>query len=86
MELKKLKREQLLEILLKQQQTIEEQEKIIKDLEKKLEDKAIIIENAGSIAEASLSLNKVFESAQAACEQYILNIKKMGSNREEENE
>lgn len=35
----------------------------------------IELEEAGSIAEAALRLNKVFETAQKAADQYILNLK-----------
>lgn len=36
----------------------------------------IELEEAGSIAEAALRLNGVFEAAQRAAEQYLLNVKK----------
>ena len=39
--------------------------------------KNIILNNAGSIAEASLKLNKVFETAQAAADQYVESVKSM---------
>ena len=41
------------------------------------ESKNIILNNAGSIAEASLKLNKVFETAQAAADQYVESVKSM---------
>lgn len=37
----------------------------------------IELEEAGSIAEAALRLNGVFEAAQRAAEQYLMNVKKM---------
>lgn len=79
-ELKKLKRDQLLEIMLRQQEKIEEQEKVISELEHKLNDKRIAIETCGSIAEASLVLNDVFSAAQAAADQYLENIKQRANN------
>ena len=42
-----------------------------------LQDRKLTIENAGSIAEASLALNKVFETAQLAADLYIENIKQV---------
>ena len=39
-----------------------------------LEDRTIAVEQSGSLAEAALNLNGVFQAAQAACEQYSLNI------------
>lgn len=87
-ELKKLSRVELLELLLAQTKKVEELEaKILKKeeefqkqkeaLEKKIESREILIEKAGSIAEASLILNGVFEAAQKAADQYLENIKLM---------
>ncbi|MGT2829647.1 DNA repair protein [Streptococcus hillyeri] len=75
-QLKKLKREQLIAIMLEQQEKIEKQEETIMQLTERLEDKKILLEKSGSIAEASLALNKVFEAAQAAADQYLQNIKR----------
>ena len=38
----------------------------------------IELEDAGSIAEAALRLNGVFEAAQKAAEQYLMNVKRIG--------
>ena len=38
----------------------------------------IAIEKAGSLAEAALQLNSVFEAAQNACAQYTQNIQQQG--------
>ena len=40
------------------------------------------IDDAGSIAEAALQVNGVFEAAQKACEQYIDNIKNLSKRQE----
>lgn len=52
----------------------------IRDLEEKMhkwqKSRSIELEEAGSIAEAALKLNKVFEAAQDAADQYIYNIKR----------
>lgn len=72
---KKLRRAQLLELLV---QLSEENDALKKEnelLRSRLEDKTIAINNAGSIAEASLKLNKVFEAAQAAADNYLENVK-----------
>ncbi|MGT2888506.1 DNA repair protein [Streptococcus didelphis] len=76
---KKLKTEELLEIMLQQQKTIEEQARKIEELEHSLAEKNLKIDKSGSIAEAALALNDIFEKAQAAADQYLLNIK---SNQE----
>lgn len=73
-ELKRLNRLELMEILREQAGRIEELEKENVLLREKLEDKNITIQRCGSLAEACLELNGVFEAAQAAAEQYIRNI------------
>lgn len=42
----------------------------------------IELEEAGSIAEAALRLNGVFEAAQRAAEQYLMNVKKLDAPKE----
>ena len=81
-ELRKLKRKDLLEILLDQSRKNEDQrllltvqkEKILV-LEQKLNERRIDIAQSGTLAEASLKLNGVFEAAQAAAQQYLDNLK-----------
>ncbi len=57
----------------------------IAELKRKMEvmrtSKAIELEEAGSIAEAAIRINGVFEAAQKAAEQYLMNVK-MLSERE----
>ncbi len=74
-ELKKLNRKELLEILIEQSNEIEHLEAALQATEAKLQERALKISSAGSIAEASLALNGVFEAAQAAAEQYLENIR-----------
>lgn len=76
-ELKHMSRTELLELLIKQ---IEENEKLASELEEskqKLEQKNIIMNDAGSIAEAALKLNGIFEAADIAARQYVESIKQM---------
>ena len=44
-------------------------------LEAQLQERALTISKAGSLAEAALELNGVFKAAQDACDQYILNTR-----------
>lgn len=74
-ELKKIKRRELLELMLEQAKRIQELELEIKDLKSELNSKKIKIKESGSIAEASLKLNNVFEDAQNAVNQYFENFK-----------
>ena len=74
--IKKMSRKDLLQLLIVQRNKIDELESEIVQLKELLTSKEITIKNAGSIAEASLKLNKVFEKAQEAANQYLENIKK----------
>jgi hypothetical protein len=83
-ELQKLKRGDLLELLLEQSRVIDdlkiqmqEKDDTISSLNKKLEDRKIEIEEAGTIAEASFKLNGVFEAAEKAAQQYLENLKEL---------
>ena len=76
-ELKKLSRKQLLELLLKQAERVEELEAEVESLQARLDDKTVGVNEAGSIAEAALKLNGVFAAAQAAADQYLENIKRL---------
>ena len=44
----------------------------------------IVAEQAGSLAEAALKLNQVFEAAQAAADQYLYNVRRRYGTAEEE--
>lgn len=82
--LKKLSKHELLEIMLKQSkendelvQEVQKQKEEILSLQAQLKDKNIKIRNAGSIAEASLQINGVFEAAQRAAQQYVDNLEEL---------
>ena len=81
-ELKKLKRSELLEILLARTEEVEKLKKELDEANKKLEDRKIQIENAGSIAEAALKINGIFEAAEQAAKDYLQSIGKEDSNEE----
>ena len=72
-ELQKLNRAELLEMLLIQSKKIKKLEDCIEDLNAKLEDKRIKIKDSGSMAEAAMKLNEVFEAADKAAAQYLDN-------------
>lgn len=81
-ELRRLKRKDLLEILLEQSKENEDQRMLlavqkqkILHLEERLQNKRIDIAQSGTMAEAALKLNGVFEAAQAAAQQYLDNLK-----------
>lgn len=74
-ELKRLRRGDLMEMLLELSKENEELRKQLHKAEHKLLDRQIAIEESGSLAEAALRLNRIFEDAQAACEQYEQNVR-----------
>lgn len=73
-ELRRLSRGDLLQLLLDQSRRLSELEAKYETAHKALLDKKIKLEKAGSIAEAALALNGVFEAAEAACRQYTENV------------
>lgn len=82
-ELKRLRRADLLEMML----DLSKENEILRDqLEKarrQLANRAIDIEQSGSLAEAALRLNGVFEAAQAACDQYTQNLRLRMADQEQ---
>ena len=74
-ELKKLRRADLLELLLDERRENERLRAELKRAHEQLDDRAIRLEKAGSIAEAALRLNGVFEAAEAAAVQYVENVR-----------
>ena len=82
-ELRRLKREELLEMLISQSKEVEELRAEVSELKKKLDDRQICLDKAGSIAEASVLLNGVFEAAQAAAQQYLENIQSLSGQQEQ---
>jgi DNA repair ATPase RecN len=76
-ELKKLNRKELLEILVLQSQEIDELKSRLAAAEEKLAERTIEIDNAGSLAEAALKLNRIFEDADMAAQQYIDSLRAM---------
>lgn len=73
-ELRKLSRAELLEMLLRQSQNVEKLTLRLERAKKLLEERELKLEKAGSIAEASLQLNGVFEAAQESVGQYLESI------------
>lgn len=62
-------------MLITQTRKVEQLEKQLAEANEKLQDKMIQIEDSGSLAEAVMRLNGVFEAAQNAAQQYLDNIK-----------
>lgn len=73
----KLSRGELLELLISEREKNEELKRQLQEARNELTSKEIIINNAGSIAEAALALNGLFEAADKACAQYKENLERL---------
>ena len=83
-ELRKLKRGELLEIMLAQSREIDRLKKQNQELREQVNNRQISLQKSGNIAEASLALTKIFEEAQKAADLYLYNIEKTGAVSAEE--
>jgi hypothetical protein len=81
-ELLKLKRSEMLEIMLAQSREIDELRKELAEVKARLEDRRIKVRKAGSLAEASLQLTNIFEEAQKAADLYVENIRRRALQKE----
>lgn len=81
-ELQKLKRPELLEIMLGLQNELDKEREENEVLRSKISEKNIALEKSGSIAEAALEINGVFDAAQKAADVYLDNVKKMHIDEE----
>lgn len=81
-ELKNLSRADLLDLLIVESKKVRQLEMELEEANAKLASRKIAIDNSGSIAEAALQLNGVFDAAQAACAQYLENIKELSQRQE----
>ena len=79
-QLKKMNRRELLELMLAVCRERDELQSELERTKNALKTKRLQVEQAGSIAEASIQINGVFEAAQAAAEQYLENIREMEEN------
>lgn len=80
-ELRKLRRTELLELLVEQGRIVERLQKEVTALRAEAEERRINIDKAGSIAEASLSLTKIFEDAEEASKLYLENVERLSQDQ-----
>ena len=81
-ELRRLSRGELLEMLIAQAAENDQLKNRLEQAEAQLRDRKIAISNAGSLAEAALSLNGVFQAAEAAAQQYLENIQRISGQQD----
>ena len=82
-ELKDMSCAELIEVINRLNRTAVRLEKENSELRESLQDRIIRIEKAGSIAEAAVSVNGVFEKAQSAADDYLLSVQDIKENTEE---
>lgn len=83
-ELHKLKRTELLQLLLDERKENERLRSKVAELEEQARLTTVELENVGSIAQASLQLSGVFEAAQKAADIYLESIRKKFPEAEDE--
>lgn len=76
-ELSRLKRVDLLELLIAQGRENDRLTAELAEAREQLEARGLVLKNAGSIAAAAMELNGVFQAAQAAANQYLDSIRRM---------
>ena len=81
-ELRGLSRTDLLELLLAQRKENEQLRCQLDEAQAQLAERAININEAGSIAEASLKLSGIFEAAQDSCQIYLDNIRQLSERQD----
>ena len=74
-DLRKFNRSELIDIISDYQKNEKRLNDKISSLEKKLSSRLIIMDKCGNIADAALSMNKIFEASQAAADQYYESVK-----------
>lgn len=80
-ELQRLRREDLLQILIGQQKQIQELTAALEKAETALDNRKIEMGNSGSIAEAALKMNQVFEAADRAAADYQARIQELADQK-----
>ena len=76
-ELKRLSRRELVDIIYQLKKNEEQLREEIASLQEELQDKRIRLSEAGSIAEAALSITNVFASTQSAADLYLQEVSQM---------
>lgn len=82
-DLRRMNRTELIEIIYALQQNEKTLRAENEELQRQLDDKLLRIEKAGSIAEAAVGLNHIFEDAEAAARQYLDSVKQRDSEAEQ---
>lgn len=84
-ELKSLSRGDLLELLLAQTERVEQMEAELAEAKERATARDIIIERSGTLAEAAMQINEVWQAADRAAAQYLSNVMRMYDEQLEKN-
>lgn len=76
-EVRRLGKLQLLQIIRDQEIELLALQKKVDELQKQLDERRLMMEKAGSIAEAAMQINKVMDAAQKAADQYLESVRHM---------
>jgi hypothetical protein len=82
-QVRKLSRKELLQIMVDQSKQIEQLKAKLREAERQQCDRVLVMNQAGTMAEAALKLNHIFEDADAACQLYIESIKAMAAKQQQ---
>ena len=82
-EFRRLSRPELIDIIFELQLQLKQRKGEIQRLTQAVQKRELDISNAGSLAEAVVSINGVMEAAQAAADQYILSAKAANEKAEQ---
>ena len=83
-ELKRMRRSDLLEMLLQLRKENDRLKQELEEVRQELNSKRITAEECGSLAEAVLKLNGLAEATQKVCDQYAYNMKLRWEETEEQ--
>jgi len=81
-DLRKLSRLDLLDMLIELSAELQNVKAKLAQAEAKLQEREIAIDEAGSIAEAALQINDVYAVTDAACRQYVENVRLLSERQE----
>ncbi|MDO4207827.1 MAG: hypothetical protein Q4D15_09595 [Lachnospiraceae bacterium] len=82
--LRKLKRSELLELMLEQSREIDRLQEELEETRAALQERNLKIESCGSIAEAAAEVNSLFYAAQRAADMYLLNVQRICAEQAEQ--
>ena len=83
-ELKRLNRTELLQLLMNQVRETEQLQAKVRELTEQIQKHEITCQNAGTLAEAALALNGVFQAADEAARKYVQEMADRAAKQEQE--